>query len=220
MQDNKKEVAEKNGGGGEVFGYARVSSRDQNLARQIDALLEFGVRRDRIYCDKASGKDFHRPRYQSLVRRMRRGDTLVIKSVDRLGRSYTDVVEEWRHLTKDRHVSIVVLDMPLLDTRSERNGLTGEFIADMVLQVLSYVAELERESIRQRQAEGIAAAKARGVRFGRPRIEPPAEFQEVMGMFECGDLSCSKAAEACGVSRSTFMRWVRGEKGRQTAAHS
>lgn len=146
---------------GRTYGYARVSSRDQSLARQIDALREFGVVDGLIYADKASGKDFDRPGYRRLMRRLRRGDTLVVKSIDRLGRSYADIIEQRRLITKETGASMVVLDMPLLDTRDDRGGLTGEFIADIVLQLLSYVAQLERESIRQRQAEGIAAARAR-----------------------------------------------------------
>lgn len=194
---------------GRVFGYARVSSRDQNLARQLDALLGFGIERQMIVTDKASGKDFARPGYRRLVRRMRAGDTLVIKSIDRLGRSYEDVIEEWHRLTKERRVQIVVLDMPLLDTRTKRGGLTGEFIADMVLQVLSYMAQIERDNIKQRQAEGIAAAHARGVRFGRPPIMRPREFPQLRKMYEDGTISCAEAARQCEVSRSTFIRWVR-----------
>ena len=197
---------------GTVYGYARVSSRDQNLARQLDALASFGVRPERIFTDKASGKDFCRPSYQRLMRRVRKGDTLVIKSIDRLGRSYEDVSEEWRRLTKERRVHIVVLDMPLLDTRDDRGGLTGEFIADLMLQLLSYVAQLERDHIRQRQAEGIAAAQARGVRFGRPPIERPEVFERTLERYELGELSCTRAARVCGVSRSTFMRWVVRER--------
>lgn len=199
---------------GTVYGYARVSSRDQSLARQLDALTGFGVTPERIFADKASGKDFCRPSYQRLVRRMRQGDTLVVKSIDRLGRCYEDIIEEWRRLTKEQRVHIVVLDMPLLDTRGDRGGLTGEFIADLVLQLLSYVAQLERDHIHQRQAEGIAAARARGVRFGRPPIERPEGFERVLRQYERGELSCSRAALDCGVSRSTFMRWV----GRERAA--
>ena len=203
--------------GGTVYGYARVSSRDQNLARQLDALESFGVAPPRVFADKASGKDFCRPSYRRLMRRMRPGDTLVIKSIDRLGRSYEDVIEEWRRLTKERRVHVVVLDMPLLDTRADRGGLTGEFIADLVLQLLSYVAQLERDNIRQRQAEGIAAAQARGVRFGRPRIERPREFAEAFGLFERGELSCLHAARLCGVSRATFTRWAHEERAESQA---
>ena len=193
---------------GATYGYARVSTRDQNLARQIDALQEFGVERRLIFADKASGKDFRRPAYQRLMRRLRTGDTLVIKSIDRLGRNYDEILEEWRRLTKLSRAHLVVLDMPLLDTRHETNGVTGEFIADMVLQLLSYVAHIERDNIRQRQAEGIAAARARGVQFGRPRIERPKEFERMSGLYEAGEMTCADAAKACGVSQSTFRRWV------------
>lgn len=191
-----------------AYGYARVSSADQNLARQIDALLAFGVEPRRIFADKASGKDFRRPSYQRLSRCMRPGDTLVVKSIDRLGRSYDDIIEEWRRLTKERHVNIVVLDMPLLDTRNPRGGLTGELIADVVLQLLSYVAQVERDNIRQRQAEGIAAARERGVRFGRPRIERPEVFHEVREAYRGRAITSREAAFVCGVSRTTFMRWM------------
>ena len=218
MDQIKHSTAEKNMADGITYGYARVSSRDQNLARQLDALAEFGVDPARVFTDKASGKDFCRPSYRRLMRRIRPGDTLVIKSIDRLGRSYEDIIEEWRRLTKERHVQIVVLDMPLLDTREDRGGLTGEFIADLVLQLLSYVAQLERDSIRQRQAEGIAAARARGVRFGRPRLERPDEFGAAFDLFERGDITCAHAARHCGVSRGTFLRWAREERtARRTA---
>ena len=196
---------------GRTYGYARVSSRDQSLARQIDALREFGVVDGLIYADKASGKDFDRPGYRRLMRRLRRGDTLVVKSIDRLGRSYADIIEQWRLITKETGASMVVLDMPLLDTRDDRGGLTGEFIADIVLQLLSYVAQLERESIRQRQAEGIAAARARGVRFGRPRIEQPEAFPRLRSAYRAGAISAAEGARICGVSRATFMRWIHSE---------
>ena len=208
----KTRTAEKNGRPVRVFGYARVSSRDQNLARQVDALTAFGIDERSLFCDKASGKDFLRPSYQKLVRRMRPGDVLVVKSIDRLGRSYEDIIEEWRRLTKERGVSIVVLDMPLLDTRKGCGDLTGELIADIVLQLLSYVAQIERENIRQRQAEGIAAARERGVRFGRPPIERPAVYARVRAGFEAGELSADDAARACGVSRATFARWVQADR--------
>lgn len=196
---------------GRTFGYARVSSPDQNLARQVDALVDFGVSPECIYSDKASGKDFCRSGYQRLVRRVRAGDTLVVKSIDRLGRSYDDIIEEWRRLTKERRVHIVVLDMPLLDTRESRGGVTSEFISDVLLQLLSYVAQVERENIRQRQAEGIAAARLRGVRFGRPRIERPESFEQVRRAYEAREITSSEAAVACHVSRTTFMRWISEE---------
>ena len=152
---------------GIVYGYARVSAKDQKLRRQIDALTGFPVAEERIYADKASGKDFERPEYRKLVKRLRPGDVMVVKSIDRLGRNYDEILEQWRILTKVKRVFVVVLDMPLLDTRNDQHGITGVFLADVVLQLLSYVAQLERENIRQRQAEGIAAARARGVRFER-----------------------------------------------------
>ena len=203
--------------GERMYGYARVSSRDQNLSRQLDALTKFGVEPRRVFTDKASGKDFARPNYRRLVRAMRSGDVLVVKSIDRLGRNYEDILAEWRRLTKERGLHIVVLDMPLLDTRADRGGLAGEFIADMVLQLLSYMAQVERDNIRQRQAEGIAAAQARGVRFGRPRLERPAGFARARALFEDGAISCTEAARRCEVSRSTFVRWVREDRQAEAA---
>ena len=192
-----------------LYGYARVSSRDQNLARQLDALSEYGVDERRIYADQSSGKNFQRPAYRRLMRQLRPGDTLVIKSIDRLGRNYNEILEEWRRISKERQVGIVVLDMPLLDTTRELDGITGAFIADMMLRLLSYVAQIERENIRQRQAEGIAAARARGVRFGRPRRERPAAFEEMRQAYLSGRVAGARAAELCGIPRSTFFRWVR-----------
>ena len=160
------------------YGYARVSTKEQNEQRQIIALTQFGLLQENIYVDKQSGKDFERTEYQRLMRRLKRSDLLVIKSIDRLGRNYGEILEQWRIMTKEKHVFIVVLDMPLLDTR-KANDLTNELIADIVLQLLSYVAQTEREFIRQRQAEGIAAAKARGVHFGKKPKEKPPEFPTV-----------------------------------------
>ena len=196
---------------GKMYGYARVSSRDQNLARQLDALAGFEIPSERIFTDKASGKDFERPKYLQLLAILQAGDVLVIKSIDRLGRSYDEILNQWRLLTKERGVAVVVLDMPLLDTRSGSGGLTGVLISDIVLQLLSYVAQMERENIRQRQAEGIAAAKARGVRFGRPRIEKPASFKETMDLFKRGHITRLMAADRLNVSASTFNRWLREE---------
>lgn len=194
---------------GKEYGYARVSSKEQNLNRQIDALTEFGLSPRRIYSDKASGKDFNRPQYRRLLRRIEHGDTIVIKSIDRLGRNYEEVIQEWRRITKTKGVYIVVLDMPLLDTRDRPDNVTGVFIADIVLQLLSYVAQVERENIRQRQAEGIAAAKARGVKFGRPAIERPGNFDEVMALFRQKTITRKKASEMLRVSPSTFDKWRR-----------
>ncbi len=171
-----------------TYGYIRVSSRDQNLDRQRLAMESFGVEDGRVYADKQSGKDFDRPAYRRLLGKMKPGDTLVLKSIDRLGRNYEEILEQWRILTKERRVAVVVLDMPLLDTRRDRD-LTGTLIADIVLQLLSYVAQTEREFIRQRQAEGIAAAKARGVRFGRRPLEPPEELEEMGAAWAAGAIS-------------------------------
>ena len=159
---------------GIIYGYARVSAKDQNEARQLIALKTFGICQTRIFLDKQSGRDFQRPQYQRLLKRLKKGDTLVVKSIDRLGRNYNEIIEQWRILTKEKQADVVVLDMPLLDTRRGKD-LTGTLIADIVLQLLSYVAQTEREFIHQRQAEGIAAAKARGARFGRPAkpLPPP-----------------------------------------------
>lgn len=192
-----------------VYGYARVSSKDQNLDRQIDALVAFPIDRKRIYADKASGKDFNRPRYRALVRRLRPGDALVVKSIDRLGRNYNEILEEWRLITKAKQAAIVVLDMPLLDTRTQRGGVTGVFLADVVLQLLSYVAQVERENIKQRQAEGIAAARARGVRFGRPSIPRPENYVETKSAFLHGAITRKEAAGRMKVSVTTFSKWLK-----------
>ena len=192
-----------------TYGYARVSSRDQNLNRQIDALVGFGVDSENVFSDRASGKDFDRPNYIKLLKRIKRGDTLVIKSIDRLGRNYSEILEEWRLITKEKGASIVVIDMPLLDTRKEHEGITGMLIADIVLQLLSYVAQMERENIRQRQAEGIASAKARGVRFGRPKKPKPNNFAKTVELFMSGALTKAEAARRLKISTSTFDRWIR-----------
>ena len=190
-----------------VFGYIRVSSRDQNTDRQLIAMRKFGIEDRNIFTDKQSGKDFDRPAYRRLVRKMRAGDVLVIKSIDRLGRNYDEILEQWRLLTKKKEAAIVVLDMPLLDTRRGRD-LTGTLIADIVLQLLSYVAQTEREFIRQQQAEGIAAAKVRGVRFGRPPLEYPEGFDSTFRAWKAGELSARGAASALGVSPGTFQKWA------------
>ena len=191
------------------YGYIRVSSAEQNEARQVIAMREAGLDGNHIYMDKQSGKDFDRPQYQRLVRRLRPGDLLCVQSIDRLGRNYEEVREQWRVLTKEKRVDIRVLDMPLLDTRQGRD-LMDTFIADLVLQILSFVAQSERESIKKRQAEGIAAAKARGVKFGRPYKELPAGFQEVKARWERGELSARAAGKELHIAHSTFLYWVRG----------
>lgn len=194
-----------------VYGYIRVSSRDQNEDRQRIALGEAGVAEENTYLDKQSGKDFQRPRYKALLRRLRKDDILYIKSIDRLGRNYREILEQWRIITKEKGADIVVLDMPLLDTRRGKD-LMGTFLSDIVLQVLSFVAENERSNIRQRQAEGIAAAKARGVRFGRPEKQPPEHFAATVRDWKAGRLTVSQAAARCGMSESTFYRRLREMK--------
>lgn len=196
-----------------TYGYVRVSSRDQNEERQIVALQEFGVAAKQIYLDKLSGKDFERPQYQKMMKKLKRNDILVIKSIDRLGRNYDEILMQWRLITKKKNAAIVVLDMPLLDTRQSRD-LTGTLIADIVLQLLSYVAQTEREFIRQRQQEGIAVAKANGVRFGRAPMERPPEYELLLSKWQGGELSARAASRQLGVTHKTFLRWAQaGEFG-------
>ena len=186
-----------------IYGYIRVSTREQNEDRQLIALREVGVTDKFIFTDKQSGKDFNRPKYKQLLRKLKRDDLLYIKSIDRLGRNYEEILQQWRLLTKDKGVDIVVLDMPLLDTRRGKD-LMGTFLSDIVLQVLSFVAENERTNIRQRQAEGIAAAKARGVKFGRPPKPLPVNFHEVYRRWSSGEITGTVAAKRCGMPLATF----------------
>ncbi|MBR2929472.1 MAG: recombinase family protein [Oscillospiraceae bacterium] len=188
---------------GNIYGYIRVSSRDQNEDRQRIALENAGVSSERLFMDKQSGKDFDRPNYQRLVQQLKKDDLLYIKSIDRLGRNYDEILQQWRILTKEKQADIVVLDMPLLDTRRGKD-LMGTFLSDIVLQVLSFVAENERENIRQRQAEGIAAAKARGVRFGRPAKPLPENYADLCRRWKEGNITCADAARACGMATTTF----------------
>lgn len=190
-----------------MYGYIRVSTREQNEDRQRIALREFGVADGCVFMDKQSGKDFERPGYQKLIQKIKPEDTLVIKSIDRLGRNYEEILEQWRIITKEKQAAIVVIDMPLLDTRQGRD-LTGTLIADIVLQLLSYVAQTERELIHQRQMEGIAAAKARGVRFGRRPMERPAGFDRIRAQWEKGLISARKAGKQLGISHQTFLKWA------------
>lgn len=185
------------------YGYIRVSSRDQNEDRQLIAMQELSIPPTHVYIDKQSGKDFNRPKYKRLLRKLRRDDLLYIKSIDRLGRNYGEILEQWRILTKEKGIDIVVLDMPLLDTRCGKD-LMGTFLSDIVLQVLSFVAENERTNIRQRQAEGIAAAKAKGVRFGRPPRPLPLEFHNAYQEWRTGNITCTEAARRCNMPLSTF----------------
>ena len=188
---------------GNLYGYIRVSTRDQNEDRQLIALRELKIPEKNIFMDKQSGKDFNRPQYKRLVRKLKKDDLLYIKSIDRLGRNYGEILEQWRLLTKEKGVDIVVLDMPLLDTRRGKD-LMGTFLSDIVLQVLSFVAENERVNIRQRQAEGIAAAKARGVRFGRPPKPLPENFHSAYQRWRADKITGTAAAKECGMPLSTF----------------
>ena len=194
------------------YGYVRVSAKDQNIQRQMIAMQEAGLESTQIFIDKQSGKDFERPQYPRLLKKLRQDDVLVIKSIDRLGRNYDEILEQWRIITKEKEAAIVVLDMPLLDTRKNRD-LTGTLIADIVLQLLSYVAQTERDFIRQRQAEGIAAAKERGVQFGRRPKPIREDFSSVLEDFRAGQLTSRQAAASMGVSPSTFYKWIKESGG-------
>lgn len=190
------------------YGYARVSTKEQNEARQIVSLQDFGIEIENIFVDKQSGKDFEREKYRELVDLLEPEDVLVIKSIDRLGRNYDEILEEWRTITKEKGAAIVVIDMPLLDTRKNKD-LTGTLIADIVLQLLSYVAQTEREFIRQRQAEGIALAKERGVKFGRKPMERPKEFEGIKTKWLNNEVSARFAAQKLNITHRTFLKWVR-----------
>ena len=193
---------------GNVYGYVRVSSIEQNEARQMIALKKAGVSDNRIYMDKQSGKDFHRVNYEKLVSLLQEGDLLYIMSIDRLGRNYAEIQNQWRILTKEIGIDICVIDMPLLETRNGKD-LMGAFIADLVLQILSFVAENERENIRKRQEQGIAAAKKRGVRFGRPESKVPENFKSIVKAWERKNLKIEEVLEKCQMSKSTFYRKLR-----------
>lgn len=194
-----------------IYGYVRVSSKDQKEARQMIAMEERNIPQKHIFVDKQSGKDFDRPQYKRLLRKLKKGDLLIVHSIDRLGRNYDEILEQWRIITKEKQADIYVLDFPLLDTRSRvGNGdLTGRFVSDLVLQTLAYVAQKERESIRQRQAEGIAAAKARNVCFGRRAKPRPPEFEALRLQWQQGDISAREAAKHLNISHNTFLRWSR-----------
>lgn len=196
-----------------VYAYARVSARDQNLDRQIEAFAAFGVEKSRIFCDKKSGRDFDRSGYKKMFARLRRGDLLVIKSIDRLGRNYEMIIEEWRAITEKKGADILVLDMPVLDTRSKDGDLVDRFISDVVLQVLSFVAENERENMRARQAEGIRCAKARGVRFGRPRRVYSAEVVAAAEDYIAKKITLREALERTDMKKGKFYYHIRCLKG-------
>lgn len=190
------------------YGYIRVSSKEQNIARQVDAMESIGLSRNQMFIDKQSGKDFDRKSYKRLMKRLKAGDELYIKSIDRLGRNYDEIIEQWKTLTKEKDVDIIVLDMPLLDTRGQVNGVTEKFIADLVLQLLSYVAQIERENTHQRQAEGIRSAKERGVRFGRPEKPFPEQFEQVYYLYKTENLSKRECARRLSTNHITFANLV------------
>lgn len=190
----------------ERYGYIRVSAKDQNPERQLLAMQEQKIKQKNIYLDKMSGKSFSRPQYLRMLKRVRKGDVIIVKSIDRLGRDYEEILKQWRKITKEIGADIQVIDMPLLNTDSSQGDLTGVFIADLVLQILAYVAETERTFIRQRQAEGIAAAKQRGIQFGCKKKEVPKEFEKYYGLWEEEKITLRKAAEELGMSHSTFYR--------------
>lgn len=193
-----------------TYGYIRVSTKEQNPQRQYQSLEEAGVRSRDIYLDRMSGKDFERPAYQKMLAQLKRGDLVIVKSIDRLGRNYEEILEQWRVITKEKQTEILVLDMPLLDTRQNRD-LAGTLIADIVLQLLSYVAQTEREFIRQRQAEGIAAARQQGVKFGRRPMERPREYMRLKEQWKRGEISARSAASQLGITHRTFLLWVKGD---------
>lgn len=191
------------------YGYVRVSTKDQNIARQMSALLDYKIEREYIFVDKESGKDFHRKNYQRLLKKLKPEDEVYVKSIDRLGRDYDEIIRQWQVITKEKEANIIVLDFSLLDTRRKTNGLTGKFIADLVLQILSYVAQVERENIHQRQLEGIREAKRRGVAFGRPRKEIPEGFDSMAREWKDGKVSLREGANLLGTNHTTFDRWLR-----------
>lgn len=194
------------------YGYIRVSSRDQNIARQVEAMLDIGIRKQDMYVDKQSGKDFDRGEYKRLVKKLKAGDELYVKSIDRLGRDYEEIIEQWRYLTKTKDIDIIVLDLDLLDTRKEINGITSKFIADLTLQILSYVAHIERDNTRKRQAEGIRIAKEKGVKFGRPRAEFPPDFEEVLTLWQENKISKREGARILNTNHTTFSRWIKSRE--------
>mgnify|MGYP000844899137 FL=1 len=190
------------------YAYIRVSTKDQNIDRQKFEMKEIGLDNRQMFIDKQSGKDFNRKGYKKLVKKLKKGDELYIKSIDRLGRDYDEIIEQWRYLVKKKEVEIIVLDFPLLDTRNQVNGITGKFIADLVLQVLSYVAQIERENTKQRQAEGIKAAKEKGVRFGRPQLPYPENFEEIYLCYKEKQISKRECARRLSTNHTTFSNWV------------
>ena len=191
------------------YGYIRVSTKEQNIDRQLSVILKENISMNRIYIDKASGKDFNRKKYKKLVKKLKESDEVYIKSIDRLGRNYDEIIREWNLITKEKRAEIIVLDFPLLDTRAKSYDLTGKFISDIVLQILSYVAQIERENTLQRQSEGIREAKKRGVVFGRPKKEMPENFISVAEDWKSGKVSLRTGAKVLEISHTTFIRWLK-----------
>lgn len=190
------------------YAYIRVSSKDQNLDRQAVAMYELGLTKKQIFYDKDSGKNMQRKGYQTLLRKLKKGDVLYIKSIDRLGRDYDQIIEQWRYLIKVKEIDIIVLDFPLLNTKNQMHGVTGKLLSDIVLQLLSYIAQMERENIKQRQAEGIKAAKAKGVKFGRPMLTMPRNFEEVYRIYKCENISKRECARRLQTNHATFSNWI------------
>ena len=190
------------------YAYIRVSSREQNVARQVEAMKQQGISKEKMYIDKQSGKNFDRPEYKKLMKKLCENDILYVKSIDRLGRNYDEIIEQWRYLTKKKKIDIVVLDFPLLDTRQQIHGLTGKFIADLVLQIMSYVAQIERENTKQRQREGIQLAKERGVQFGRPEAKIPDGFEQMYCLWKKQEISKREASRRLKTSHTMFSRWI------------
>ena len=190
------------------YAYIRVSSREQNVARQVEAMKQQGISKEKMYIDKQSGKNFDRPQYKKLMKKLCENDILYVKSIDRLGRNYDEIIEQWRYLTKKKKMDIVVLDFPLLDTRQQIHGLTGKFIADLVLQIMSYVAQIERENTKQRQREGIQLAKERGVQFGRPEAKIPDGFEQMYCLWKKQEISKREASRRLKTSHTMFSRWI------------
>lgn len=194
------------------YGYVRVSTKEQNIDRQMSALIEANLSIENIFIDKASGKNFERESYKKMVKKLKKGDEIYIKSIDRLGRNYDEIINEWNYFTKEVKVDIIVLDFPLLDTREKDDNLTGKFISDIVLQILSYVAQIERENTLQRQKEGIYEAMKKGVKFGRPSIEIPDEFYSLAQSWDRGEISLREGAKIMNVSHSTFNNWIKNRR--------
>lgn len=191
------------------YGYIRVSTKEQNIDRQLTAILKEEVEMNKIYIDKASGKDFNRKKYKKLIRKLKAGDEVYIKSIDRLGRNYDEIIKEWNVITKEKNAEIIVLDFPLLDTRTKAYDLTGKFIADIVLQILSYVAQIERENTHQRQMEGIREAKKKGIKFGRSKKEIPKDFEKIAEKWRRKEISLRTGAKELNVSHTTFSKWLK-----------